>query len=165
MAKPFSTSTPFVLHALKHNPLFADLDEEALIALAEASTERNHAPGDIISPAQSPGNTLCLVRKGEVEVFLGEPGESETVMHVLRENEYFGELALLQTGERWATVRARQQSVVVYVPQETLHQFNLLWPDQHARVIGNLARELARRLKENGDVMADASRFRMWENG
>jgi CRP/FNR family transcriptional regulator, cyclic AMP receptor protein len=159
----FSTNTPFILFALKNNPLFFEVPEDQLMGLATLSTEKNFAPGEVISPASSPGDCLCLVRKGVVEIVMGDDGVSETILHVLRENDYFGELVLLEMGERWGTARAKAASVVVYVTKKSLEDFEKQCPEAHAQIIGNLARVLAERLKENGDRMADASRFQMWE--
>jgi Fe-S-cluster-containing hydrogenase component 2 len=51
-----------------------------------------------------PGDALYLVRDGFVQVVREEPDGSRRVLAYLRTGEYFGEMALFETGVRWASV-------------------------------------------------------------
>ena len=51
-----------------------------------------------------PGDALYLIRDGFVQVVREEPDGSRRVLAYLRTGEYFGEMALFETGVRWASV-------------------------------------------------------------
>jgi CRP-like cAMP-binding protein/Fe-S-cluster-containing hydrogenase component 2 len=51
-----------------------------------------------------PGDSLYIVRDGFVQVVREREDGTTRVLHYLRSGEYFGEMALLETGVRWASV-------------------------------------------------------------
>ena len=51
-----------------------------------------------------PGDALYIVRDGFVQVTREEPDGSHRVLAYLRSGEFFGEMALFETGIRWASV-------------------------------------------------------------
>ncbi len=51
-----------------------------------------------------PGDALYIVRDGFVQIEREEPDGSRRVLAYLRAGEYFGEMALFETGVRWASV-------------------------------------------------------------
>ncbi len=92
-------TTPERLRAI---PLFAELDAETLLALAEIATEVEVAAGEVMIRPYDPGLGMFVVVDGRVVVELGPDREVE-----LGPGEFFGELALLiPEGVRAARVRA-----------------------------------------------------------
>ena len=72
----------------------------------------------------TPGDKLYVVVRGQVEVVTtGSTGE-ERILAVLRDGDYFGEMALLRDAPRMATVRARAASVLLTLDRD--HFMNLL---------------------------------------
>jgi len=71
-------------------------------------TRAHYNAGDYIFRQGEPGNNFYIIEKGEVEVLRAknEQGEAE-VLAVLKEGEFFGEMALLESQPRVASVRAR----------------------------------------------------------
>jgi len=51
-----------------------------------------------------PGDSLYIVRDGFVQVVREREDGTHRVLHYLRSGEYFGEMALFETGVRWASV-------------------------------------------------------------
>ncbi len=82
----------------------------AAVALAEffgshgVSRERFDA-GEVIFREGDPGDRMYAIIQGEVEILREEPGKGETVLARLGPGQYFGEIALVSTGPRVATVR------------------------------------------------------------
>lgn len=62
--------------------------------------------GQVIFRQGEMGNRVYVIMSGEVEVVQDRPGTWETVIARLRPGEFFGEMALIQTAPRVATIRA-----------------------------------------------------------
>jgi len=75
--------------------------------------------GELIVREGDPGDCLCVIQKGEVEVFRGEDG-SETFLAVLGQDEFFGEVPLFERQDRSASVRAKGDVRVLTVDRKTL---------------------------------------------
>jgi CRP-like cAMP-binding protein len=87
---------------LRELPLFAELSDESLRALAQIATEVEVPAGQVLIRPYDPGLGMFVVEAGKVVVELHHGREVE-----LGPGEFFGELALLvPEGVRAARVRA-----------------------------------------------------------
>jgi len=84
-------------------PVLADLPAAEIDELAAAMTELSSEPGSEVVTVDDFGTAIYFIEQGEADVLLegGERGEP------LGPGDTFGEIALLLTGERTATVVAR----------------------------------------------------------
>ena len=87
--------------ALTSIPLFAGLDDAALVGLAERTTGFEAPAGHVLVEVGQPGTGLFVIEAGEVEVELAGR------VVVLGAGESFGEVALLTDRPRTGRVRAR----------------------------------------------------------
>ena len=82
---------------------------EDLVGLFENESEvETLAPGEVLFEKGAPGNTMYVLKSGELQIVDGSYAY-ETVSA----GGIVGELALIDTGPRSATVRAIKQSVVI----------------------------------------------------
>jgi len=65
------------------------------------------------------GNCMYVIQQGEVEVVKEQEGR-EMILAVLREGDFFGEMAIFEREVRSATVRARGTAKVMTVDKKTL---------------------------------------------
>lgn len=87
---------------LRTIPLFAELDDNTLLAIAEIASEVEVPAGQVMIRPYDPGLGMFVVEEGRVVVELSQGREVE-----LGPGEFFGELALLiPEGVRAARVRA-----------------------------------------------------------
>lgn len=84
-------------------PVFADLPEEELVELARAVQELAVAEGSTVVTVDDYGDAVYLVEEGTADV-VNERGETT---QTLGTGDTFGEIGLLLTGQRTATVVAR----------------------------------------------------------
>jgi len=91
--------------ALKRASPFASLPRPALWSLAHALQPRCARAGERIIRQGDTGDCMYLIRSGSVEVI-----KSKRRLAVLRAGDSFGELALLTTEPRSATVRALEET-------------------------------------------------------
>jgi protease PrsW len=91
--------------ALKRASPFASLPQPALWSLVHALEPRTVRAGELIIRQGDAGECMYLIRSGSVEVT-----KRKRRLAVLRPGDAFGELALLTTEPRSATVRALEDS-------------------------------------------------------
>lgn len=96
-------------------------DVGALTALADRFVQREYAPGDLITEAGQPADTVYLLAHGKVEK-LGEGSYGEqNRLGLLADGAHFGEEALLTDDAQWSfTARAATVTTVLALPRQAL---------------------------------------------
>ncbi len=89
------------------------------------------------------GTSAFLIKKGTVEVYLENAEGNKIVLAQLKENDLFGEMALISAGERTATVIALEDCEVAVLTREKF----LALPDTSPAVI-RLKNIMKKRLKD-----------------
>lgn len=117
---------------LRTIPFFEDLDASLLGVLEGRFVRERHAEGAVIFTEGDPGDKLYFVDRGEVEVTASGPAGEERRLAVLRDGDYFGEMALLREAPRAATVRARAPSVLLALDREHFLELLRAAPEMRA---------------------------------
>ena len=94
------------LEVLPTVPLFAGLDREEAEQVAHLFKVRRFAAGETVIREGSGGAAFFLIDSGEATVSIG--GEERAT---LRAGDHFGEIALIDEGQRMATVTASTELV------------------------------------------------------
>jgi len=94
------------LEALAKSALLRGMPANSLERLASAARRRTFRRGEVIFHEGDPGDALHVLSSGRVKVSItGESGH-EAVFSILTPGDCFGELSLIDGGERSATVEA-----------------------------------------------------------
>lgn len=110
------TIHPFMQAAFfRKFPLFADLDERELAAIATVAKPRRYAKDDVVFYADESGDVICLIREGQVKVTMISPEGKEIILSLLGPGDFFGEMALLDDEPRSATVVATENLEIVTI--------------------------------------------------
>ncbi|HEV7557424.1 MAG TPA: glucose-6-phosphate dehydrogenase [Kofleriaceae bacterium] len=91
---------------LKQSPLFKDGDTVFLEQVIMALKPKQAAAGDVLINRGDIGKELYLIEQGEVEVV----DDKGAVLRVLKDGDTFGEVGVLMSTPRNATVRAKTQT-------------------------------------------------------
>ena len=83
--------------------LFKLLDENELAELASVIDSKTVVGGQIIFNAGELGDSLYIVRSGEVELFVKDTAGQKIVLTTAEPNDLFGELSMLDERPRSAT--------------------------------------------------------------
>jgi CRP/FNR family cyclic AMP-dependent transcriptional regulator len=86
--------------------LFEHVSDEDRARLAEFIDIAQLAAGETLFRAGEPGESLYVVRSGEVELFIRDTAGQKIALAIAGAGEVFGELALLDRGPRTATAIA-----------------------------------------------------------
>jgi CRP/FNR family cyclic AMP-dependent transcriptional regulator len=91
-----------IAHFLRQVPLFHGLSDDDLRVVARIAKVRDFKKGETIFSKEARGDTMFVVMKGIVKIFsMSEMGKSKTFAY-LETPDFFGEMALLEKGERSA---------------------------------------------------------------
>ena len=123
--------------------IFASLDERELDALIQVTTTRRVAAKEVLFRKGDPGNQLYGVMSGRLKVMATGKDGKELVFGVMGAGEVIGEIAIVDSEPRSATVVALEASELL-----TLHRRELLpFLERHPKVAIQLAAVLARRVR------------------
>jgi CRP/FNR family cyclic AMP-dependent transcriptional regulator len=100
--------------------LFEHLGAEDRARLAEAVDLRTLGAGETLFRAGMPGESLYIVRSGEIELFVKDNAGQKIVLTIARPGAIFGELALLDRGPRTATAIALADTELLELDREDL---------------------------------------------
>lgn len=105
---------------LQSVPLFEALVDEELTLLATQCSVRRFDAGDRIFRQGEPADGLYVIEHGAVSIVNDRVGEPVQRLARLGPGGYFGEMGLLDSGERSATAIASEESSVIHVRKQDL---------------------------------------------
>jgi uncharacterized membrane protein len=100
--------------------MFELLNEDDRVALAAVVDELKVPEGHTLFQAGDPGDSLFIVRLGEIELFIKDTAGQKIVLTTAEAGDMFGELAMLDTGPRTATALALADSEVLVLDRDDL---------------------------------------------
>ncbi len=100
--------------------MFEHLNEDDQLALAKVIDELNVPEGHTLFQAGDPGESLFIVRVGEIELFIKDTAGQKIVLTNAGPGDMFGELAMLDSGPRTATALALSDAEVLVLDRDDL---------------------------------------------
>lgn len=138
-------------HPLSAIPLFAGLEPAMLDDLLAASRVRRFPKGQILCNEGDPGNDLLLLEEGRVRVCRFGAGGREVMLAEVDAPIAFGEISLIDTLPRAATLIAVTGIRLRFVPRQPVIRLAERNPD----VAMALLRSLAAMVRATNDRLAD----------
>ncbi len=133
--------------------IFAPLTEEEIKLLAHASMRHIFAPGETVIRAGEEGASMFVVHNGRVQVQITDNGKPRTVA-VLKDGDFFGEMALFTGEPRTANVVAVEETEVLEIGHQAMkHLF-----DTNPDLVEALSHIIAERRMGLAAKQADAER-------
>ena len=132
------------LHRL---PVMAGLDETALHFLGGMAAEESFVVGSAIVREGEPGDRVYFICEGRVRVVKDHGALEPVVLAEMGPGDYFGEMSLVESVARSASVVATEPARVFTLKSVNFYKLYRQQPDQYGIVVLNIARDLARRLR------------------
>ena len=135
-------------------PIFAGLSEEALGQLLPRARQLNLPQDAVLVQEGESSNRLFVIGRGTVRVCksFGQPAQIELAR--LGDGDFFGEMCILETLPRSATVQALTPVLLFSLASTDFFHLYRVMPEQYSILILNIARDLSRRLRRLDEVFA-----------
>jgi hypothetical protein len=140
-------STLEKVFVLKAVDIFAETPEEALAEIASILEEVEVKSGETIFEKGDPGQSMYVIYEGQVRVHDGDQTWNE-----LGSRDIFGDMALLDTETRSASVTALEDTHLLRLDQAPFYE---LMADQN-EVSWGIIRVLVQRIRDLGQMLANA---------
>ena len=143
-----------MLEHLQEVTIFAGLEERALDLLLQRAERECYDPEAVIVREGEPGNRFFLIINGTVAVLKRSPDGNEVELARLGRGDFFGEVCILDTFPRTATIRTLERTDLLRVPALAFLDLYETDAKQYGLLVLNMARDLARRLRRLDEVFA-----------
>jgi CRP-like cAMP-binding protein len=90
---------------LRRIPLFKDFSDEQLSQVLSTVSDRRYAKHQFIVREGDPGDTFYVIASGSVAVCRVAPDGRETILSILKEGDFFGEMSMLDSSLRSASIK------------------------------------------------------------
>ena len=162
-----AVSSPDLKAFLVATPFFGGLSDASLDLLIPMLAELRFDVGATVVAEGEPGRSMYIVHSGELVVSkLGESGRAIR-MTGLGPGDFFGEMTLIETQNRSATVVAETPTKLYELTARNLYTYYKADIHGYVMVMQNINRELCRRLRRADNSLtelADASHESMTQN-
>lgn len=123
-------------------PLFSDLDKTELELLSSKAVTRQYPRNTIILNEGDHSDSLYIIRSGSVKVFLGNDEGKEVILNVQGPGEYFGEMALIDSGPRSASVMTQDKVTLSLISKADFEDFLRQHPAATVKIMCGLVKRL-----------------------
>jgi len=130
-------------------PFFELLNDEERATLAAQVDVVTFPAQHLLFTLGDPGDSLYVIRSGEIEVFVKDNSGSRIVLETAKAGDFFGEMSLLDGGPRTASVLVTKDLEALRVDRGDLDR--LL--NAHPRAAINLLAAMGRRLRQTGELL------------
>jgi uncharacterized membrane protein len=123
-------------------PFFQLLNDEERNFLAGELDVVSFRQGDMVFTYGDPGDSMYVIKTGEVEVFFKDDTGGRIVLETAREGDFFGELSLLDNGPRTASVVATKDVEALRVDRNDLDHLLRLHPEAALDLLTAMGRRM-----------------------
>ncbi len=144
---------------LKFMRVFEDFDDDEIRMLAGVVKKIQVFAGGIVFSEGATGRSLYIVKDGKVKIFkiIGRPPlEKEKVLAIIRNGDFFGEMALLTAIKRTASAQAITDSVLYKIEREVFERKLISQKDISLKLYRNFVFALIDRLKKTDQELIDS---------
>ncbi len=143
-----SADKDIIIDILKNLSLFSELNYSAVKELTYLFSDRVFQGGETIFEENDTGNSLLVIISGEVRITQRANVSGEETLTVLKQGDFFGEMALLEDLPRSATAIAHSDTFMLEISRERFLHFLEKDPASGVKILVRLARSLSARLRE-----------------
>ena len=128
--------------SLARVPLFKRLEPQELEKLAEEIDQVNYPAGETIFSEHDRGDALYILEEGRVRIWVYDDDVKPVTLAELKPGDFFGELAVLDRGERSSSATAITDIHLHRLSSDDFQKFLIEHPDASIDVICEIAQRM-----------------------
>jgi CRP/FNR family cyclic AMP-dependent transcriptional regulator len=140
---------PAEVSLLSEVPFFEYLDEQDRATLATLVNVVSFKAGTLVFHAGDPGDSMYVLRSGEVEVFFKDTTGNRIVLETCRTGAFFGDISLLDNGPRTASVITTDDVEAIRISRADLYAFL----ERKPAAAMNLLAAAGRRIRKSAELL------------
>jgi CRP/FNR family transcriptional regulator, cyclic AMP receptor protein len=144
---------------LEKMPLFSGLSAPELDYVLEISEKRHYPRGSIVIYQGDKAEFLYLILKGRVKVALDHANGKETILNILKEGDYFGEMSAFDQLPRSATILTEADSEFLAISQKAFKGMVMKYPEIALKML----KEMSMRLRAANELIGNLSHLNVKE--
>ncbi|MBI5216454.1 MAG: DUF1003 domain-containing protein [Ignavibacteriae bacterium] len=129
--------------------IFSSLGEADLHQLKSLWKPLTKEEGQLLFKKGDPGNSMFIIKEGEIAVTLWTENNQQTILSVFGEGDFFGELALFGDAPRSANAKALKRTSLLEMNRKDFNEFLLSRP----QVCLTMLHEISERLRATNEMM------------
>ncbi len=129
---------------LRSIPLFKDVNDDDLRVMEAVAIEKHVPKGQVVLTEGEVGDSLYTIASGRVKVFIGDEDGREVILKILGPGDFFGEMSLIDSQPRSASVSTLEASVFRVLS----HQDFEMCLERAPRIGSTVMQALAKRLRD-----------------
>jgi len=137
---------------LREVPIFSELSPEDLERIAEVAGEELYSNQALLCSEGELGNTLFVIATGKVDV-IKKNGNAEIVLATRYEGEFVGEMAILESAPRSASLKAHGDVRVLVIDGDAFNTILFERPEVAVAVL----RKMSTRVRELNEMIRATS--------
>ncbi len=110
------------VEVIKNSIIFKDLSDNDIIQVAEVAKEAQFKEGEIIFKENSKADAFYIIKEGEVEIIKEGNAGVEEVLAVKKNQDVFGEMAVIDDLPRSASIKAKTDVVLLRLSKDIFNE-------------------------------------------
>jgi CRP-like cAMP-binding protein len=140
------------INLLARSELFSAFHEDVLRRIVSLSRQIDCERNQVLFQDGDEAADLFVVKSGRVAMGRRSPDGRESMIALMEAGDLFGEMPLFDDGDRSASARALERSVILRIPYGPVRQAI----DEDPQLLWNVVSLLAQRLRVTDDALVDA---------
>jgi CRP/FNR family cyclic AMP-dependent transcriptional regulator len=152
-----------MLGNLKQVSLFKDFTEKEIGTISQLIAEKKIPAGTPIYVERMIGDGLYIVKEGSIRILKDIPGVGERQLLVMKEGDFFGELALIDPGPRVVSAKTVEDSVLMILEEDKFRKLADKEPVVFNKLVTSVIKLFINRVRQNAKEVNDFIAWQMKE--
>ncbi len=154
-SKFFKSSEESIVDILRNIPLLQTLKRRELKIISKFAHERFFESEEFVFETGQPGAAMFIIKEGEIKIVKKNASGDYTDLAILKDGEFFGELALLDNSPRSAAALVVRPTKTIAIFREDLNNLLESQPELGGKIMKQLAIITGLRLKATNNQLIE----------
>lgn len=143
------------LNVFANNQLFFGLSDTQMQMLLDVAEEKVFTAGETIFREGEMGDSIVIIVSGKAELIKKKKDGSEVILTTCSNGAFFGEMTLINIEPRSATIRATEDTEVIYLKNTALGDIFQTERELFIVLLINMTRIISKRLRQANNKLME----------